>query len=503
MALWQPSTNKIYLPPPNPSARILNTEEFVKRTDIYYHAGSDRLLTVGHPYFPVHSKVDIQKVVVPKVSGSQYRVFRVKLPDPNYFAITSPIYNPEKERLVWGVVGMQVGRGQPITVGSSGNPYYNKVKDTENPNNYQLGSKDDRQNVSHDPKQVQLCVIGCTPCIGEHWDRAIACADQVVNEGDCPPIELVNSTIEDGNMCDIGYGAMNFKGLQENRSEVPLDISQDTCKYPDFLKMSNEKYGNSLFFFTRREQLYSRHFWVRGGVEGDDVPKEYFLPGNDDQAQKAIASAVYSATPSGSLVSSDSQIFNRPFWLQRAQGANNGILWQNELFVTVVDNTRNCNFTISVKAEAGEVEKYDKDKFKEYLRHVEEYELSFIVQLCKVPLDPDILAHLNAMDPTILDNWNLGFVPAPSQSLEDTYRYITSLATRCPDRNPPKEKKDPYEGKSFWTVDLTERLSQELDQYPLGRKFIFQTAVRRPVSLKRKSTSRPKTSVAQKKRRSN
>ncbi|ABQ66263.2 major capsid protein [Erinaceus europaeus papillomavirus 1] len=510
MALWLPG-NKVYLPPPAPVARVLNTDDFIRRTNVFYHANSDRLLTVGHPYYPV--KDNENKVVVPKVSGNQYRVFRLLLPDPNKFALAdASVFNPDNERLVWACRGVEIGRGQPLGIGSTGHPLFNKLKDTENPNTYPaVNNDDDRQNVSMDPKQTQLFIIGCRPAMGEHWDKAKACADSNAQTGDCPPIELVNSTIEDGNMCDIGFGNMNFRNLQEDKSDSPLDILTTTCKYPDFLKMSNEKYGDQMWFFAKREQLYARHFFTRAGTVGDKMPNAtepsmYYISAKNDQAQKNNAPHIYFPTPSGSLVSSDAQLFNRPFWLQRAQGHNNGICWGNQVFLTIVDNTRNTNFTISMTTEGTIPQEYEAKKFKQYLRHVEEYEVSLIFQLCKVPLDAEVLAHINAMDPDILEEWNLGFVPSGATSIEDQYRFISSLATRCPDQNPPKEKVDPYEKYTFWNVDLRERFSTELSQFPLGRKFLYQTGLRTTSitarrALKRTATPQTKRKTTVKKRK--
>lgn len=164
--------------------------------------------------------------------------------------------------------------------------------------------------------------------------------------------------------------------------------------------------------------------------------------------------------------------------MERAQGQNNGICWNNEIFVTVLDNTRGTNITISQKKN-GAANFYQSTDFRVFMRHMEEYELSFIFQLCKVPLDPEVLAHINTMNPSILEGWNLGVNPPSSSSLEDTYRYIQSLATRCPDQNPPAEKPDPYEKYTFWNVDLTEKLSLDLDQFSLGRRFLYQAGLHR------------------------
>lgn len=475
MAVWLPATNKFYLPP-QPITRVLSTDEYVQRTSIFYHAGSERLLTVGHPYHEITNETDgVVSVIIPKVSPNQYRVFRVLLPDPNNFAFgDKQIFDPEKERLVWALRGMEVSRGQPLGVGVTGHPYFNKLADVENTFNYAngQGKQDERMNVGFDPKQTQLIMVGCRPQSGEHWQKGKTCADNPPNKGDCPPLELVDTMIEDGDMTDIGFGALNFKELNESKADVPLDITGAICKYPDFVKMAEDPFGDDLFFFARREQLYARHALVRDGLVKEDVPQDLYIAAND-APDKPIGPDNYFLTPSGSLITSESQLFNRPYWLQRAQGHNNGILWQNELFLTVVDNTRGTVLNISVLKE--DMEKYDSGKFNEFVRHVEEFQLSFILQLCKVQLSPENLAFIHTMNPDVIEDWHLSVNPPPNATIEDHYRYINSLATRCPTENPPTEKPDPYEGKRFWTVDLKERMTEQLDQTPLGRKFLFQT----------------------------
>lgn len=513
--LWMQSPGKIYIPPSKPVARILNTEEYIKDTNIYFHGGSERLLTVGHPYFEIENQ-DKTKIEVPKVSGNQYRVLRVLLPDPNKFALVdSTVYNPETQRLVWRLKGLEIQRGGPLGIGTTGHPLFNKLGDTENPTKYLTQSTDDRQNVSMDPKQTQLFIVGCTPSLGAHWDLAKPCVEDEGKRqnGDCYPIELVHTVIQDGDMGDIGFGAVNFKAFQQDHSGVPLDIVASTCKWPDFVKMTKEPYGNSMFFYGKREQLYVRHNFVRAGTVGDAIPdpfttkSDYLTQPDTSQNQKTISSHIYFGTPSGSLVSSEATLFNRPYWLQRAQGQNNGILWGNQAFITILDNTHNTNFTLNFYKEAVKVPdnyNYKAEDFKHYLRHVEEIEFEIILQLCIVPLEPDVLAHINAMNSSILEDWNLAFVPQPAISIEDKYRYITSLATPCPDQIQNKEKEDPYAQYNFWIVDLTERLSSELSQFSLGRRFLYQTGLvtngngvvnprKRRVAPSNKSVKRRKT----------
>lgn len=488
MALWSAVPGKVYLPPSAPVARVLRTDEYVKETDVYFYASTERLLIVGNPYFDVESGGNI---TVPKVSANQYRVFRCKLPDPNKFALVDKtIFNSDNERLVWKLTGLEVGRGGPLGVGSTGHPLFNKLGDTENPGFY-LGEQpaDERQNLSIDPKQSQILIVGCAPATGEYWDLAKPCND--LDNGAAPPIQLVNTLIQDGDMGDIGFGAANFAKLMQDRAGVPLELIDSISIWPDFLKMTKDIYGNEVFFFGKREQCYARHLFARAGTMGEPVPNEtngvnYInaKPGDPNPRSAHMGSSVYFATPSGSLNTSDSQIFNRPYWLRRAQGTNNGICWGNELFITVFDNTRNVNFTISVKNDKTALTEnpiessyqFSSSDFKQYQRHTEEYEIELVFQLCKVSLTADVLAHLHVMNPRILDEWQLAFVPPAPSGIEDIYRYIKSKATKCPEPE-AEEETDPYKAYTFWNLDLSERFSSDLSQFSLGRKFLYQTGL--------------------------
>lgn len=484
MATWSANSGRLYLPPAKPVATVMSTDDYVKPTNLYFHAYTERLLTVGHPYFDVINGGDNKTIEVPKVSGNQYRVLRLRLPDPNKFALVdSSIYDPQKERLVWKLSGLQIDRGGPLGVGTTGHPLFDRLQDTENPNVYPVPLEtDNRENVSFDPKQNQLFIVGCTPATGQHWDVTDPCKDAAPAEpGSCPPIKLVHSMIEDGDMCDIGLGAVNFNTFSASRADAPLDVINSICKWPDFVQMTKDTYGNKVFFFGKREQLYTRHMFVHDGIDGDSLPTNvhdyYIQPTNGTPQKTNTGKLSYYAVPSGSLVSSEANLFNRPYWLHKAQGQNNGICWGNDLFITLLDNTHNTNFVLSVFTKQQPMQQdysYTKDDFKKYLRHVEEIEVEIVMHLCKVPLEADVLAHINAMDPRILDEWELAFVPPPPQGLEDTYRYIRSLATMCPADVPPKTPEDRYKGKVFWEVDLRDKFTSELDQTPLGRKFLYQ-----------------------------
>nr|2R5K_A Chain A, Major capsid protein L1 [human papillomavirus 11]2R5K_B Chain B, Major capsid protein L1 [human papillomavirus 11]2R5K_C Chain C, Major capsid protein L1 [human papillomavirus 11]2R5K_D Chain D, Major capsid protein L1 [human papillomavirus 11]2R5K_E Chain E, Major capsid protein L1 [human papillomavirus 11] len=421
---------------------VVATDAYVKRTNIFYHASSSRLLAVGHPYYSIKK---VNKTVVPKVSGYQYRVFKVVLPDPNKFALPdSSLFDPTTQRLVWACTGLEVGRGQPLGVGVSGHPLLNKYDDVENSGGYGGNpGQDNRVNVGMDYKQTQLCMVGCAPPLGEHWGKGTQSSNTSVQNGDCPPLELITSVIQDGDMVDTGFGAMNFADLQTNKSDVPLDICGTVCKYPDYLQMAADPYGDRLFFYLRKEQMFARHFFNRAGTVGEPVPDDLLVKGGNNRS--SVASSIYVHTPSGSLVSSEAQLFNKPYWLQKAQGHNNGICWGNHLSVTVVDTTRSTNMTLC--ASVSKSATYTNSDYKEYMRHVEEFDLQFIFQLCSITLSAEVMAYIHTMNPSVLEDWNGG----------------------------SGGKQDPYKDMSFWEVNLKEKFSSELDQFPLGRKFLLQS----------------------------
>ena len=72
MTLWLQQQGKLYLPPQKPVAKVYSTDEYVTGTDLFFHAASDRLLTVGHPYFEIENPAIPAQVSVPKFSVSGF-----------------------------------------------------------------------------------------------------------------------------------------------------------------------------------------------------------------------------------------------------------------------------------------------------------------------------------------------------------------------------------------------------------------------------------------------
>ncbi|AHL46429.1 L1 protein [Rupicapra rupicapra papillomavirus 1] len=497
MAVWLPNGKSFYVSQTSVT-RILSTDEYVRGTGLVFHASSSRLLCVGHPFY--ETLREDGSIKIPKVSASQYRVFKVVFPDPNKFVFSEQkVFDPDKQRLVWKVRGIQVDRGQPHGVGVTGHLLLNKLDDVEN-----LGrqgtdpatrDKDSRVNMGLEPKQMQVLILGCRPPWGEHWGVARKCAEDNRDPDKCPAIELKSTVIEDGTMMDTGFGNLDFITLQENKGDAPIDICQSICKYPDFIRMAQESYGDHMFFCAKHEQIYLRHYYSRGGKIGEEVPKSLYVA----PTGSPTGTVSFWGTPKWLYGLLQYQLFNKPYWVRQSQGHNNGVLWNNLAFLTVGDTTRGTNFNISVMD--GDREPYKDANYVEFLRHAEEFDVQFIVEACIVDLNPETVTLLHQMDPSILDNWNLGIPTAPDGVLWETYRYIHSFATKCPDQAQKPEVKDPYENLTFWTVDFTDKLSQDLSQYPLGRRFLFLRGARPP--SKRKAASSPAPNTNKRRRRAN
>ena len=71
------------------------------------------------------------------------------------------------------------------------------------------------------------------------------------------------------------------------------------------------------------------------------------------------------------------------------------------------------------------------------------------------------------------------------------------MATKCPVPNAGEENVDPYSKYSFWNINLTEKFSTDLNQFPLGRRFLYQSGLLRQ---KRVRTESPATRKVKRKR---
>lgn len=438
---------------------MTSTDDFVDKTDLIYCVKSDRMVLVGHPFFEISES---SKVKVPFVSAQQMRVFKLKLPDPNKFSFPqSGLVDLDSYRYVWSVEGLEVSRGQPMAAGISGNPKFNRKGDIENQiKTTQSGDTNDhRVPFGFDPKQTQMIIVGCKPAIGQHWEKKATVGSAA---SDCPVLELKTSEIEDGDLIDFGFGNLKQDGLIGNKSDIPIEMVGKVTKYPDWIKMHTDETGDSCFYMMKREQLFGRHFMEYYGKTPESPPSGT-IPSNADTDGMA-----YKTVPSGSLISSDSSLFNKPYWFNKAQGSNNGILWGNTLYVTCADNTRNNIFNLSTATQGNGT--YDETKYNEYVRHVEEYELQAIVRLCKIRLEAQLLQYLQRINKKILDDWGLGWSkPEEKVGTVGVYDGYYSSGDES-----EEDESSPHVAQNFLEIDCDGKLHASLPKFSLGRKYILK-----------------------------
>lgn len=514
-AIYLPGSASYILPPPPSIDPLFSTDDYVQDTGLLYHATTDRLMTVGHPYFDVYKSDSnsggngaAQPPEIPKVSAHQYRVFRVKLPDPNAMLLPDSSLQSSDFKLVWQLKALSVVRGQPCAVGLSGNSNFNKMYDRENSpqgaEDKNGNQKDHRVPLCVEGKQSQILICGCKPSLGEYWGSASECPlnKNSNKEDSSPAIQLYSTPIEDGDMHDMGFGNMDFSQLSHNKANIPFELLDETAKYPDWVKMNSDPFGDTCFFMVKRESLYARHYFEHAGKSTEPLPKGYNLNKNGDNGSNGTTKAdnkTYNWFPgvSGSLTSSENNIFNKPYWLTQAQGHNNCICWNQELFVTVLDTTRNSILNISIKPKS-ESNGYDETKFNNYLRHVEEYDLRFVFRLCKVPLTPQVLFHLHGCDPHILQNWGYHTTPQPVGALGDVYRFNDSNKAICPVQHVQEDElpDDPYHELHFWDVNVHESFTTDLHRFPLGRSYISVFGAPKPALLSSKGKGKANSNAA-------
>lgn len=487
--LYNRDNPTFYLPPAHPQATYFSTtDDFVSSTGRYATGHSGRLLIVGHPYFTVPANGNGNgKVLVPKVNANQYRVFRCILPDPNKVPICQGP-EPEGFKYVWRLRCVRVGRGQPFSVGLSGAPKFNRGLDLESVPHPKAAAaaadgdnKDQRVPFAYDPKQMQILIVGCAPAKGEYWHSKSCNGDGSESPPPCPAIELQTHDILDGSMCDIGTGSLSHE--LKNPNDLPLELVDELPVYPDVIGMQNDPTGDSCFFMVKREQLYLRHAFLKDGTQGEPIGTE-------------TTGYTFSPGTSGSLINSDTSLFGKPYYLNQAQGANNGVVWDNTLYITLLDNTRNNTMVISSKGQNGNGS-YDQTKWTNYLRHVEEYDLHLGLELCKVDMSATVLYHMMIHNPGILDKWGYT-TEAPTQhrppdSPSDTsYRYSKdppsagysgAISCHAPDSSDTEDEEEDFFEHGFWNLDFRSKINFESRATSFDRAFL-QNMPSRPAPTK-------------------
>lgn len=419
---------------------VISTDQFVQETDTVYHIESDLLRLQGHPYKAHIPKVDC-------VNPSRFTVFKLIVPDYNKFHLPE---QPGKISLdstvyVWKLVAVRVdsqGVLTPATTGQADSAFV--ATDNGPPSaapSQQNGDEDgeDLESGTYVPnywgmehKQRQLIAAGCAPLDGvyETADYKTFTENGGTTTVTCELKRAVRS-IEDGDLCEFGYGNRGLVTDADHR-DAPTDMTNNDqpTLMPDFLGMTNDDIGDKCFFHVERDCVGVRHTgFVRGQLSGDTDTTAASDPScNDVDSWRSCTAG---------MVSSQLDIMNKNYWLNQSRGPNNGIIWGNQLYVTIVDNLRGfVHRNTRKKSGADDGDDYDPTKYQYFLRHIKEYKISAMVRLCKVKLEAKLVNYLMRINSQWLTNFGFSFHHEVS-SLGTTFKTPHMQVNEEPEEEPP------------------------------------------------------------------
>lgn len=239
-----------------------------------------------------------------------------------------------------------------------------------------------------------------------------------VQDTDKGDIVRMTKDIGDGDMHEFGFGNIDYKTTSYDKTLLPVEMCYNNgpTLIPDKLGMQADLTGDRCFFMWERTAAGIRHTRHTNGLHFTNNPSD-----NTDVFAKCQNMVQQQNAVTAGMVSSTLDLFNKNYWLNKAQGPNNGVIWHNKLYVTHVDNTRGYIHMITEKGT--DSSNYDPTKVNCFLRHIREYKVSVLVRLCKVKLEAQLIQYLLQFNKEFMKN--LGFQFNPLMKSVSTFRDLT------------------------------------------------------------------------------
>ncbi|QYW06024.1 L1 protein [Papillomaviridae sp. Haddock_c6033] len=423
---------------------IKSTDEYVRETDVTYIVESDNIRLEGHPFKGLDDHNHL-------VNPSRFNVVQLDLPDMNKLYL--PPYQGQigldTEVAVWKLVGLRVdiqGPLEPAVTGQCQTGSISTDSGAVNPTQGIFYERDGStiEDGDGDPdaaltttyawgmehKQIQLLAVGCDPLLGvfegkpsgENKNRD---SSQLV-VGDT---ERVVVPIQDGFLHEFGYGNLDYENLCEDKTMLPIEMCYNN--FPtlivDKMTMANDKTGNAMFFCWDRIASGIRHTRNTKGINFPNNPSavgETSDAAPDWKPQQHMPQA--QSTKTAGMVSSGMDLFNKNYWLNKAAGPNNGVLWNNKMYVTFVDNTRGHIHMVTTypQSDQAAAATYDPTKTKAYLRHIKEFKVTALVRLCHVKLEAKLITWLLQFNSKWLQNLGFKFNYPPGDGPFSGFREV-------------------------------------------------------------------------------
>lgn len=418
------------LPPQN----IWKTsDQYTTGTDLYFTIKSERIVLQGHPYFGSSD--------VPFVSPQQWRVFKLQMPEPNNFNISQQGTALSDVKYIWQLKGFKINREGPIRAGCELNKNFDP----------KTVPQTDPDKLVYDVPATQHIVVGCRPCLGVHY------VPHGFTNDATPYLTAVDSEIQDGELSPSGFGPLDIDPMVTwtGTPKLPVDCffpvtmlnnPKNPCKSISDINMDEEETGDRNFIHIHREQSYS---------------KEFIISNQKDREEPTRYKEAFSATwniPSGSVLSSLNDIFNKRYWINRGEHQNNCLAWNDEFFFTVLDNTRGWNFVFPTTGTSDVLPKMA-------IRHMEVFQIEAVVRLVKVKLEAQLIQYLYRMNKDLLNKWGYGWTRnnLPTSHYQSGFQMGPMI-----EEESPEEEEEVFRALA---IDFTGRVHNDLGKTDVGRHY--------------------------------
>lgn len=309
-------------------------------------------------------------------------------------------------------------------------------------------------------------------------------------------------TIEDGNLHEFGFGNINPQTVHQDSTVLPVEMvfHNGPTMCVDKMSMSNDMIGNKMFCALERYGSAQRH-----------IRSNQWFHGNEDPTAASTTTPKTSwgslcqwipplfPAPSAGFVSNTGDIFNKNIWLNKCEGPNQGMLWDNKCYVTFVDNTRGFTYIHTKRtASAGDNTTtefgYSPEKTKFAVRHIKEFKVTVIVRLCYIKLEAELINWMLQMNAGWLKNLGFKF-HYPAESTAVKFRDLSENEPVNPLTGEAEEE------ESYIRIDCTGRAHRtDSSTHPMALAFHEREGT--SVSAKVAATQpRPRTTKAAPKRK--
>lgn len=419
-----------------PGQNILkSSDSYTRETGVVFAIESEEIILQGNPR-------DQQLLTDPKIpllNPNEYRVFRNKLPEPNAFGVLEQYVSLKEKKYLWKLKGIRINRNGEQQKLAEGNPKFDKFTKSD-------ADEETSSVLVYDPPLKQKIILGCKPCLGYYFPVLnITPKAEPVCEMDCSgcpccreclpekepgtagadaekPILLGRPMvveIMDGDMADIGFGNIDVSNLvRKDLFPQIMGIRQNSpCKSIAKIEMKKENTGDRDFFIFERDQSHLKEMFFSANMQTD--------VGNEGYPLWSI--------PDGSTTSSLNDLMNRTIWLNKAEGANNCLAWDDEFYFTVLDNTRGQSIILNKKEEGTK-------SVSLVTRHVQIYQIEAIVELVEVTLEAELLQYIYRINRNLMNKWGYG-IDRATHALSPHYPPFNNLDLKTKE---PDEEEVPF-----------------------------------------------------------